>query len=159
MLQERSFPSVTWVQKICHLPIDVILVFKQKKYFKSKINNPKCYVKWYKIRLQTLTGKSSIMLLHVNCFIKLQIFMAQILKNLPAMQEFSLWVGKIPLEKGMATHSSILAWRIPWTEEPGRLEPMGSQRVGHELHVREPELLRILLWRHHLTSSPHQEDI
>ena len=37
-----------------------------------------------------------------------------------------------PLEKGMATHSSILAWRIPWTEEPGRLESMGSQRVGHD---------------------------
>ena len=36
-----------------------------------------------------------------------------------------------PLEKGMATHSSVLAWRIPWTEEPGGLQPMGSQRVGH----------------------------
>ena len=38
-----------------------------------------------------------------------------------------------PLEEGMATHSSILAWRIPWTEEPGRLQSMGSQRVRHEL--------------------------
>ena len=37
-----------------------------------------------------------------------------------------------PLEKGMATHSSILAWRIPWTEEPGRLQSMGSQSVGHD---------------------------
>jgi len=36
-----------------------------------------------------------------------------------------------PLEKGMATHSSVLAWRIPWTEEPGRLQSMGLQRVGH----------------------------
>ena len=36
-----------------------------------------------------------------------------------------------PLKEGMATHSSILAWRVPWTEEPGRLQPMGSQRVGH----------------------------
>ena len=36
-----------------------------------------------------------------------------------------------PLEKGMATHSSILAWRIPWTEEPGQLQSMGSQKVGH----------------------------
>ena len=44
-------------------------------------------------------------------------------KNLPAMQEtqFNLWVGNIPLEKEMATHSSIFAWRIPWTEEPGGL--------------------------------------
>ena len=39
---------------------------------------------------------------------------------------------KDPLEKGMATHSSILAWRIPWTEEPGRLQSMGSQRVEHD---------------------------
>ena len=37
-----------------------------------------------------------------------------------------------PLEEGMATHSIILAWRIPWTEEPGGLQPMGSQRVGHD---------------------------
>ena len=48
-------------------------------------------------------------------------------KNLPAMQETQVWVGKISLEKGMATYSSILAWRIPWTEEPGGLQFMGSQ--------------------------------
>ena len=55
-------------------------------------------------------------------------------KNLPAMQEtgFSPWVGKIPLEKDMATHSSIPVWRISWTEETGRLQPMVSQRVGHD---------------------------
>ena len=54
-------------------------------------------------------------------------------KNVPAMQETQLqFLGQEdPLEKEMATHSSILAWRIPWTEEPGRLQPMGSQRVGH----------------------------
>ena len=55
-------------------------------------------------------------------------------KNLPAMQE--TWVRflglKDALEKGMATHSSILAWRIPWTEELGRLQFMGSRRVGHD---------------------------
>ena len=54
-------------------------------------------------------------------------------KNLPAMQE--TWVQSLgwedPLEKEMAAHSSILAWKIPWTEEPGRLQSMGSQRVGH----------------------------
>ena len=53
---------------------------------------------------------------------------AQMVKNLPEMQE--AWVD--PLEKGMATHSSILAWRIPWTEEPGGLQSMGSHRVGHD---------------------------
>ena len=42
----------------------------------------------------------------------------------------SIWF--YPLEKEMATHSSILAWKIPWTEEPGRLQSMGSQRVGHD---------------------------
>ena len=41
--------------------------------------------------------------------------------------------GEDPLEEEMATHSSILAWKIPWTEEPGRLQSMGSQRVGHDL--------------------------
>ena len=55
-------------------------------------------------------------------------------KNLPAMQE--IWVRFLgwedPLEKGMATHSSILAWRIPWTEESGRLQPMELQRVRHD---------------------------
>ena len=45
---------------------------------------------------------------------------------------FDPWVRKIPLEKGTATHSSILAWRIPWTEKPGRLQPTGLQRVGHD---------------------------
>ena len=44
---------------------------------------------------------------------------------------FDPWVRKIPLEEGMATHPSILAWRIPWTGEPGGLQSMGSQRVGH----------------------------
>ena len=55
-------------------------------------------------------------------------------KNLPAKQE--MWVPFLswedPLEKEMATHSSILAWRIPWTEEPGGLQSTGSQRVGHD---------------------------
>ena len=52
-------------------------------------------------------------------------------KKLPAMQETQLQSldGEDPLEEGMVTHSSILAWRIPWTEEPGRLQSMGSQRV------------------------------
>ena len=56
---------------------------------------------------------------------------AQLVKNLPAMQEMRVQsVGQEdPLEEEMATHSSILAWRIPWTEEPGKLQSMGSQRV------------------------------
>ena len=59
--------------------------------------------------------------------------MVQMVKNLPAMQETHVQClgGEDPLEKEMATHSSILAWRIPWTEEPGRGPSMESQRVGH----------------------------
>ena len=59
---------------------------------------------------------------------------AQLVKNLPAMQETRVWsLGQEdPLEKGMAIHSRIIAWRIPWTEEPGGLQSMGSQRVGHD---------------------------
>ena len=59
---------------------------------------------------------------------------AHVVKNLPAMQETQApsldWED--PLEKGMATHSSILSWRIPWMEEPGGLQSRGSQRVGHD---------------------------
>ena len=59
---------------------------------------------------------------------------AQRVKRLPTMQE--TWVRSLgredPLEKEMATHSSIHAWKIPWTEEPGGLQSMGSQRVGHD---------------------------
>ena len=60
--------------------------------------------------------------------------MAQTVKHLPTMQE--TWVRSLgredPLEKEMATHSSTLAWKIPWTEEPGRLQSMGLQRVGYD---------------------------
>ena len=60
--------------------------------------------------------------------------MAQMVKNLPAMQE--IWVRSLvqedPLEKEIAIHSSVLAWRIPWTEGSGGLQSMGSQRVGHD---------------------------
>ena len=59
---------------------------------------------------------------------------AQRVKRLPAMQE--TWVRSLsqedPLEKAMATHSSTLAWIIPWREEPGRLQSQGSQRIGHD---------------------------
>jgi len=77
--------------------------------------------------------------LHLLCLLHWQVdsilkTMTQMVKNLPAMQE--TWIQplgwKDPLEKGMATHSSILACRIPWTEGPGRLQSMGLQRLGHD---------------------------
>ena len=59
---------------------------------------------------------------------------AQLVKNLPAVQE--TWVRSLgledPLEKETATHSSILAWKISWIEDPGGMQSMGSQRVGHD---------------------------
>jgi len=59
---------------------------------------------------------------------------AQMVKHLSTMWE--TWVRSLgqedPLEKGMAIHSRTIAWKIPWTEEPGRLQSMGSQRVGHD---------------------------
>ena len=65
---------------------------------------------------------------------------AQLVKNPPAVQETQAQSlhGEDPLEKEMATHSSILVWKIPWTEEPGRLQSMGSQRVGHDLATKPP---------------------
>ena len=69
--------------------------------------------------------------------------MAQRVKNLPAMQETQIQsLGQEdPLEKGMATHCCILAWRIPWTEEPGKLQSMGSQRVRQNRAVKHTGLL------------------
>ena len=63
--------------------------------------------------------------------------MVLVVKNLPALQETQeTWVESLswedPLEEGMATHSSVLAWRIPWTEKPGRLQSIGSHRVRHD---------------------------
>ena len=76
---------------------------------------------------------------YLGCFkfvsiISLASLVAQMVKNLPTMQKTQVrFLGQEdPLEKGMATHSSILAWKIPWTEEPGRLQSMGLQRVGHD---------------------------
>ena len=71
-------------------------------------------------------------MLYGNCLSPSSL-VAQKEKNLPAMQE--TWVGSLgqidSLEKGMVAHSSILAWRVSWTEEPSGLQSMGSQRVGH----------------------------
>ena len=66
--------------------------------------------------------------------------MAQTVKDLPVIQE--IWVRSLgwegPLEKGMATYSSIVAWRIPWTEKSGGLQSMGLQRVGYNLVTKPP---------------------
>ena len=74
-------------------------------------------------------------------FTKIWAFLvAQTVKRLPTMRETQVRsLGREdPLEKWMATHSSILAWKIPWTEEPGRLQSLGSQRVQHHLATKPP---------------------
>ena len=80
---------------------------------------------------EAVPGPASHRELRRNCYLSL---VAQIVKNLPAI--LVTWVRSLgwedPLEEGMATHSSILAWRVPWTEEPGRLQSITLQRVGHD---------------------------
>ena len=81
---------------------------------------------------------------------------AQPVKNLPAMQE--TWVqslgGEDPLQEEIATHSSILAWEIPWIEEPDGLQSMGSQRVVHDL-VAKQQQVRIYFLLLNKKNSPH----
>ena len=89
-----------------------------------------CKVKSSKSREQNKFKRETLMFI-----VALFIFpVAQIVKNLPTMQE--TWVRSLDqedsLEKEVAAHSSILAWRSPWTEEAGGLQSMGSQRVGHD---------------------------
>ena len=75
---------------------------------------------------------------HSSLYIEWDCSVAQMVQILPAMQEtLVLSLGwKEPLEKRMATHSSILGWRIPWTEEPGGLQSMGSQRIRRDLMTK-----------------------
>ena len=88
-------------------------------------------------KVRPLPWAPSLVVFHLGWALKLSFrasLVAQRLKHLLAMQE--TWVQSLgwedPLEKEMATHSSILVWRIPWTEEPGGLQSTGSQSVGHD---------------------------
>ena len=75
----------------------------------------------------------------------------QMLKNLPATWETRVWplVREDPLEKGLATHSSTLAWGIPWTEEPGGLQSAGSWRIGHDWMTNATTIiLKFPVWFH-----------
>ena len=83
--------------------------------------------------------------------------MAQTVKNLPAIQK--TWVQSLgqedPLDKEMATHSSILAWKIAWTEKPGGLQSMESQRVRIIYNDKEPEKEYIYITKSHLKVTQH----
>ena len=87
------------------------------------------YLNWNTHIYKVSTFKNSFLLWTFGASL-----VVQTVNNLPAMQETWVWsLGQEdPLEKGKATHSNILAWRTPWTEEPGGLQPTGSQRVGHD---------------------------
>ena len=109
-----------------HLPAQFTISAFAPKSFRVTCGMPACYRHNNPIPT-TLTTITAV--IGTRGFL-----VAQMVKNLPTMQE--TWVCSLgqedPLEKGMATHSSILAWRIPRTEEPGGLQSMGSQRVGHD---------------------------
>ena len=87
----------------------------------------------FTVQISTLKQNSVCVYIHIFMFPLRASLVAQRLKHLPPMLETWVWfLGREdPLEKEMATHSNILAWRIPWTEEPGGLQSMESQRVGH----------------------------
>ena len=79
-----------------------------------------------------------------------------VVKNLPALQEMRVWpLGpKVLLEKEMSTHSSFLAWEIPWTEEPGGLQSMGSKRVRYDLLTKQQQHTYII--HHKYVSLPRK---
>ena len=92
------------------------------------------YHKHFRISLQ-ISGKRSACGNFDSDYVESKSFPSgSAVKNLPAMQETHVHspVGEDPLEEEMATHSSVLAWRIPWTQEPGRLQLKGLQRIGHD---------------------------
>ena len=98
------------------------------------IYNTYVFIHTYNMYMCTYVYVHMCMYLYVHLYVFIYFPVAQTVKNLPAMQE--TWVQFLgqedPLEKGMAIHSSILAWKIPWTEEPGRPQFMGLQRVRHD---------------------------
>ena len=104
----------------------------------SEVDEPRtCYTEWRR-------SEREKQILNINAYGTSLV--AQMVKHLSTMRE--TWVQSLGwedlLEKEMAIHSSTIAWKIPWTEEPGRLQPMGSQRVGHDwvtsLHYLVPDL-------------------
>ena len=95
------------------------------------------------------------------CHLTISSSVAHMVKNPPAV--WKTWVLSLgqedPLEEGMATHSSILVWRIPWIEEPGGLQSMGSERVRHEWgskHIKQRGTWSLSLWQKWCLPKPSQ---
>ena len=125
--------SVGRAMSIFHTLSRFVIVFlpRSNHLLISWLQSPSTVILEPKKRKSVTTSTFSLSIYHAVMCASL---VAQRLKHLPVMQE--TWVRSLgredPLEKQMATHSSILAWRIPWMEEPGGLQSTGSQRVGHD---------------------------
>ena len=109
--------------------------FKMCSLRKLKMTSVSCRIFLWSITYQESPGQDLWKLnsFHIAISKAAKCYFWPNIKNLPAMQETEVWsLGwEDSLEKVMATHSSVLAWRIPWMEEPSRLQSTGSQRVGH----------------------------
>ena len=110
--------------KLLHYSSNALSITALNRHSSEWMNEPLSYIIFY-IICPPQKATSSWLL---ACLV------AKMVKNLPAMQETWVWsLGQEdPLEKGMATHSNILAWKITWTEKPGGLQSIGSQRVRHD---------------------------
>ena len=116
--------------------------FKKKFYWKVHLQcciSFCCTIKWVSytyvcINMYSFLKAFSSIIAYYKIVSRVAFLMAHMVKNLPAIWKTQVWSlrWKDPLERGMATHSSILAWRIPWTEETGGLQSMGLQRVRHD---------------------------
>ena len=139
--------SINYIYIYLKYKISLILayVYSHETIIKVKIINVFISSKnflvlfWSSSHLHLPTSRQSLSVTRVCvaknlCLIFWASLVAQIVKNLPEMRETWIWSldWEDPLEEGKATHSSILAWRIPWTEEPGGLQSVGLQRVGYD---------------------------
>ena len=109
-------------------------ILRHSAFFMVRLSHPHMTTRnTMAFTIQTFVNRAMSLLFNMLFRFVMPGGLAQRLKCLPAMRE--TWVQSLgqedPLEKEMATHSSILAWRIPWTEEPGGLQSTGSQKVGH----------------------------
>ena len=120
----QTWAESNWVG--CHSPLasseKYIVHLKKRAIIHSESSTSMCWIRKRRSLITSLKKK------------KLSSLIAQMVKKSPAMQETWVWsLGwEDPLEKEMATHYTILAWIIPWTEEPGRLKSRGSQRIRHD---------------------------
>ena len=122
----KSCPLSWWCQPTISF---YVTHFSRPQSFPASESFPMSWLFTSGVQSNGASASVSILPMNIGAYL-----MTQMVKNLPVMQ--GTWVRSLgwedPLEKGIATHSSILVWRIPWTEEPSGLKPIGSQRVRHD---------------------------